>query len=531
MSEGEWSSVKLKFDSNDLAGSSSNIHRSAKGKPLGSSLALSATLERATLDDVSRWEIDPSELEIGRELGKGAFGTVLKGKLRGKEVAIKKLNVQEMDEDSLADFKQEVEIMSKLRHPNVVLFMGVCLQPGNCLMVTEYMPKGSVYDLLHDEHSELSFMRRMKMAKDAALGMNWLHQSKPIFIHRDLKTQNLLVDENWNVKVGDFGLSHMKKSGPAGTLGNYGAIGTPLWMAPEVLQNKEYDEKCDVYSFGIVLWELLTQQTPFEEIDSFSAMIDTIVNEQQRPAIPDTCPERLRSLITACWDPEPGNRPSFADIVPQFDEIIVDAVINDENGRKMWKKYFMKDKLRETISWKNFVIALTNLFKARVPKDPNDTRWKCLKALLADESEKVSIEQFSRILDWFGPLEGLEILEQVEDLLKREWFHGEISSDEAEKRLAKEKKGTFLVRFSSRDPGCYAISGVSQGGRLKHYRIYHKPGLKYLIGKSECSSLESIINKYHKELYLKTPCPGSPYQDIFEQRQNVCAGYLVPDFD
>jgi hypothetical protein len=111
------------------------------------------------------------------------------------------------------------------------------------------------------------------------------------------------------------------------------------------------------------------------------------------------------------------------------------------------------------------------------------------------------------------------------------WFHGEISSEEAEKRLGTQKKGTFLVRFSARDPGCYAISVMSQGGRLKHYRIYHKPGLEYLIGKTECSDLHDIVEKYHKELFLKTACPGSPFEEIFDttNRRSVSAGYLMPD--
>ena len=79
--------------------------------------------------------------------------------------------------------------------------------------------------------------------------------------------------------------------------------------------------------------------------------------------------------------------------------------------------------------------------------------------------------------------------------------------------------------------GCYAISTVSQGGRLKHYRVYHKPNLDYLIGKIECDSLNTIVTKYAKELYLKTPCPGSPFQDLFNTRKNVSAGYLVPELE
>ena len=125
-----------------------------------------------------------------------------------------------------------------------------------------------------------------------------------------------------------------------------------------------------------------------------------------------------RALINQCWDPEPRNRPTFAEIIPQFDEIIVDGIITDKIGCKMWKKYFMKDKLRESVSWRNFVIALTTIFNEKMP-NANDIKWNCLKALVADDQEKVSIESFARILEWFGPMKSLSILDDIEDLLKK----------------------------------------------------------------------------------------------------------------
>ena len=107
-------------------------------------------------------------------------------------------------------------------------------------------------------------------------------------------------------------------------------------------------------------------------------------------------------------------------MIPLFDTIILEAVIRDEMGRKMWKKYFLGQKLREKVSWKNFTIALTSIFKAPMPKGSSDTRWKCLKTLLVGKGDKVSMEQFSRILEWFGPMNDLrEFLESVESMLKR----------------------------------------------------------------------------------------------------------------
>lgn len=264
-------------------------------------------------------------------------------------------------------------------------------------------------------------------------------------------------------------------------------------------------------------------------------MLEKVVQENKRPEIPQDCPsEKLRKLIAACWDPNPQKRPSFERIIPLFDEIIIESIIKDKHGRALWRKNFnSKGKLQEVVPWKAFVIGLCSLFKQRLPKDPNDIRFKCLKALLVKSSDDtVSIESFGSFLQWFGPMEGMDILDRVVDLLKKNWFHGDISSETAERLLSNEKRGTFLARFSSRDPGCYAISVYSQGGRLKHFRVYHKPGLKYLIGKSECNSLNDIISRYHKELFLKTPCPGSPYEHIFnEKKAKVSAGYLVPEFD
>eukprot|EP00007_Cunea_sp_BSH-02190019_P005479 CAMPEP_0174229626 /NCGR_PEP_ID=MMETSP0417-20130205/530_1 /TAXON_ID=242541 /ORGANISM="Mayorella sp, Strain BSH-02190019" /LENGTH=538 /DNA_ID=CAMNT_0015307187 /DNA_START=310 /DNA_END=1923 /DNA_ORIENTATION=+ len=467
------------------------------------------------------WEVNPDDVKLTSKIGKGAFGVVYKGKLHGKDVAVKKLLNQDLSPETMADFKKEVAIMSKLRHPNVLLFMGASTKPGSLMIVTALMPRGSVYDLLHDEANPLPFKRRMKFAKQAALGMTWLHCAKPPFIHRDLKTGNLLVDENWNVCVCDFGLAHVKTHGDKGVRGSYGSIGTPLWMAPEVLLDKPYDTSADVYSFGIVLWELLTCKDPFPGIDTFSMMLDEVVQKQKRPEIPPECPTRLKKLIQACWDADPKRRPAFEKILPLFDEIIVDSIIKDKHGRQMWKKAFLtKDELKEQVSWKQFVIALTSYWKEKIPRDPDDLRFKCLKALLADNTkEMVTMEAFGRMLEWFGPMTGMDLLDRVMDLLKKSWFHGEISAEEAEKALENQKKGAFLVRFSARDPGSFAITALGSGGKVKHFRVYHKPNLKYLIGKTECDSLDQIITKYHKDLQLRTPAPGSPFEELFSKQK------------
>lgn len=153
--------------------------------------------------------------------------------------------------------------------------------------------------LIIDEKKRLSLFQRMKMTKDAALGMNWLHSSNPIFIHRDLKLSNLLVDNNYKVCVCDFGLAQMKPKEVTNL--EYDPHGSPLYMAPEVFVG-DYNEKCDIYSFAIVLWEILTQSQAFEDIDDdLAAFIHAVCDNNFRPEIPKDCPPRIRQLLEDCW--------------------------------------------------------------------------------------------------------------------------------------------------------------------------------------------------------------------------------------
>ncbi|XP_019057946.1 PREDICTED: serine/threonine-protein kinase EDR1-like isoform X2 [Tarenaya hassleriana] len=164
------------------------------------------------LDDVADCEISWEEIASGERIGLGSYGEVYRGDWHGTEVAVKKFLDQEIIGEALEEFKSEVRIMKKLRHPNIVLFMGAITRPPNLSIVTEFLPRGSLYRLIHRTHNQLDERRRLRMALDAARGMNYLHSCNPVIVHRDLKSPNLLVDKNWVVKVCDFGLSRMKHS-------------------------------------------------------------------------------------------------------------------------------------------------------------------------------------------------------------------------------------------------------------------------------------------------------------------------------
>jgi tRNA A-37 threonylcarbamoyl transferase component Bud32 len=264
-------------------------------------------------------EIKVTDLELGKRIGKGSFGEVYLGRWRGTVVAIKKLPFHSLDKELLKEIYREVTIMKGLRHPNVLQFLGACTAPPDIYIVTEFMSRGSLYNILHDKAVQLSWQQIKSMAIDAAKGMAYLHNSNPIIIHRDLKSQNLLVDDSWRVKVCDFGLSRIYKDTQSTKLT---ACGTPCWTAPEVLRRNRYSVKADVYSFGVVLWEMISREEPFKGMPPFQ-VIFVVATQGQRPTIPSYCPPEWEQLIEDCWQEDPDKRPTFEEIIQRLEKFVV----------------------------------------------------------------------------------------------------------------------------------------------------------------------------------------------------------------
>ncbi|XP_022155390.1 serine/threonine-protein kinase EDR1 [Momordica charantia] len=260
--------------------------------------------------DVGECEIQWEDLIIGERIGLGSYGEVYHADWNGTEVAVKKFLDQDFSGAALAEFKREVLIMRQLRHPNVVLFMGAVTRPPNLSIVTEFLPRGSLYRIIHRPHCQIDEKRRIKMALDVARGMNCLHTSNPTIVHRDLKSPNLLVDQNWNVKVCDFGLSRLKHNT---FLSSKSTGGTPEWMAPEVLRNEPSNEKCDVYSFGIILWELATLRLPWSGMNPMQ-VVGAVGFQNRRLEIPKEVDPVVGRIIWECWQTDPNLRPSFAQL-------------------------------------------------------------------------------------------------------------------------------------------------------------------------------------------------------------------------
>ncbi|KAL5740998.1 hypothetical protein ACOSP7_029870 [Xanthoceras sorbifolium] len=263
--------------------------------------------------DVEDLDIPWSDLVLKERIGAGSFGTVHRADWHGSDVAVKILMEQDVHAERFKEFLREVAIMKRLRHPNIVLFMGAVTHPPNLSIVTEYLLRGSLYRLLHKPGARevLDERRRLNMAYDVAKGMNYLHRRNPPIVHRDLKSPNLLVDKKYTVKVCDFGLSRLK----ANTfLSSKSAAGTPEWMAPEVLRDEPSNEKSDVYSFGVILWELATLQQPWGNLNP-AQVVAAVGFKGKRLEIPCDLNPQVASIIETCWANEPWKRPSFSTIM------------------------------------------------------------------------------------------------------------------------------------------------------------------------------------------------------------------------
>lgn len=266
------------------------------------------------LVEVAEWEIPWEDLQVFERIGIGSYGEVFRAEWNSTEVAVKRFMNQDISGDALDQFKCEVEIMLRLRHPNVVLFMGAVTRPPNLSILTEFLPRGSLFKLLHRPNIQLDEKRRLRMALDVAKGMNYLHTSNPMIVHRDLKTLNLLVDKNWVVKVCDFGMSRLLHHT---FLSSTSTAGTPEWMAPEVLRNELSNEKCDVYSFGVILWELATLRVPWNEMNSMQ-VVGAVGFQHRHLDVPEWVDPLVTELILECWNPDAQSRPSFGQIIARL---------------------------------------------------------------------------------------------------------------------------------------------------------------------------------------------------------------------
>lgn len=334
------------------------------------------------LNEMERaWEIDPKDVKLTTAVASGGFGDVWRAEWHDMEVAVKRLkkSIRLLDESSFQAFMDEAKLQRSLRHRNVVLFYGVgVFEDDSPFLITEFMAKGSLRDLLLGSE-DLPWAQRVGFAKDAANGLGFLHSRTPPRMHRDIKSDNLLVNARYTVKVADFGTSRMlldmsksdadeesdagmsaskprrvarfplagrRQSPMSSSLPSSAGgvtfedatmdgesegesrettrhmtrnVGTLVWSAPEVLEGQTYNLSADVYSFGVVLWEIWSRRTPFEEDNSSVFKLRQKIVDGERPslAVQEITPEQqdFIELTQRCWHAIPAERPTFAEAI------------------------------------------------------------------------------------------------------------------------------------------------------------------------------------------------------------------------
>ena len=268
-----------------------------------------------------RWIINSNSIKILKIIGFGGSSDVYLGDYRGTEVAVKKLRLLEAKKDYIKEYKREVSSLVLLYHPYLVLLMGAIVEPFNLSIVTEYCKGGNLFDLLYKRPNiNLSWELKKKILLEIAIGMNYLHTNNPPVLHRDLKSLNILLtdkieksSDTTDIKISDFGLSRLYQKSCILT----GHLGTCYWMAPEIIVNKRYSTKVDVYSYGIIIWEVCTRKTPYSCMSQQQVQFYVSV-KKGRPnlkIIPNNTPPKIVQLMQMCWEHDPDKRPSFDFIV------------------------------------------------------------------------------------------------------------------------------------------------------------------------------------------------------------------------
>eukprot|EP00929_Paragymnodinium_shiwhaense_P072184 TRINITY_DN36636_c0_g1_i1.p1 TRINITY_DN36636_c0_g1~~TRINITY_DN36636_c0_g1_i1.p1 ORF type:complete len:396 (+),score=73.22 TRINITY_DN36636_c0_g1_i1:129-1316(+) len=261
-----------------------------------------------------------SDIEVGEKIGSGGFGSVHRGQLRGREVAVKRAHVLDgsnISQDQLADFQKEVAALQALRHPRLIEFIGVAVDPPLLMIVTELATGGSLHNYLHVQRLELRPDQRQKIIVQVAEGVAFLHDRQPPFVHRDLKSDNVVLDQELNAKLCDFGLTECMERTHISR--REAETGSPRYMAPEMFDASCYKltEKLDIWALGCLIAEVMSGKYPHAECKSIQAIAAKLIVETAPPfdiTWAAGVNAQLVQLVTQCFRFDPADRPTAAGI-------------------------------------------------------------------------------------------------------------------------------------------------------------------------------------------------------------------------
>ena len=296
-----------------------------------------------------------SDIAFLKIIGFGAFGEVFKGTYQNQEVAIKKLLITNFEEKDKIAFQREINVLVSCHHDFLLPFVGYTNSPPYCIL-TKFIPGGSLYSNLHESETPLTPTQLTIIAYGIASGMKFLHDSG--IIHRDLKTQNILLYPNKLPVICDFGSSRQIESGVVMT----GQVGTPQYMAPEFLTSQSYNASIDVYSYGVILWEMATYEKPYDGLQPIQ-IIYQVLSKQNNLQVPDEINHPLAELIMKCLSYEPESRPTFSSILYLFEHNklhfdgtnfaeVQKVIDNNKNKKKNSESKSKKKQARKTFDFK-----------------------------------------------------------------------------------------------------------------------------------------------------------------------------------
>eukprot|EP01125_Pyxidicula_operculata_P020107 TRINITY_DN735_c0_g1_i2.p1 TRINITY_DN735_c0_g1~~TRINITY_DN735_c0_g1_i2.p1 ORF type:complete len:765 (+),score=123.45 TRINITY_DN735_c0_g1_i2:291-2585(+) len=467
-------------------------------------------------------EIQESNVILKKKLGEGAYGSVHLAEFHGYPVACKIIK-NGVDKSNIQKILEELRLMRQLKHPNIVLLIGMCVNSENQIMiVTEYASRGDMSACLKKIKS---ITIRIKIIADVAAGLCWIQKYN--ITHRDLKLDNLLVSEDWTVKIADFGLSVQVEEGSNSSF-NFG--GNIKYSAPEILKerakpkgprNYQYGEKTDMWSFGLLWFHILTRIEPYrnrpEEYKGNDGLVKWIL-EGNRPTIVEyQWPKKYKEIMMSCWDDDPNKRPTFQKIVDSWDSLTMSLLCQDNLARKVCKKLWSKDitarpstrvffqhfykecfiskssstaSLKSTATTSSTPLNLSRKASATTILPKKDSEKDILIHLFRESpyDDYVTFTRFCHIINWFGPLNKQSnngaFFKRANDLLSKEYFFGVLDDTTCTNLITStsfshgdESYSTAIIRYSFDDIGAFELDYFDKtNSKFKSLMIKNEKG-------------------------------------------------------
>lgn len=301
--------VSIVVEENCGHGSPRTMLRSARVETSDQGLSLYARLPPSEL---VTWR----DIQIVRPISLGSFGEVFLANYKDRQVAVKRCLLSQhgrMTAEQLRNLEREINAYRTLDHPSILGYLGCTLESPNLAVVVEYAPHGSVFDLLYTHRVNLQAAIRLKIASQVSLAVCYMHSCDPVIVHRDLKTQNLVLGSDYSAKLCDFGKAQALEDEAA--LSQLDNGGSPRYMAPECfLVGGHVTEKVDVWGLGCCLVEVFGGPLPYEDIPQMAEVVSLLLRGRKPPLVPPWFTSEIKPVLARCFDFEPQHRPSISEI-------------------------------------------------------------------------------------------------------------------------------------------------------------------------------------------------------------------------